>query len=93
VVRVSGVDSMLGLVGEPPKEIELSYTLVASLQRVISLFNPHHLGIVPYCFKCRTPVDWFSPFKDRAIFICPVCKCQWKQSENWDKEKEQHATK
>ena len=93
MVRVSGIDSMLGLVGEPPKEIELSYALVATLQRAISLCNPHHLGIVPYCFKCRTPVDWFSPFENSVIFICPVCKRQWKQDDDWDKEKEQHGTK
>ncbi len=74
---IPGVDTIQGLVGEPPPEIPLSDGLVKQLKALIPVWNNSFIAIIPYCFKCKVPLDWHIPPDDGELFTCPTCGRDW----------------
>ena len=83
---IKGEDTMQGLVGEPPKKIILPYNLVTAEDLLRPKWNGHFIAIVPYCFKCKVPLNWHTPPDGNALFDCPKCKRKWIKDKNWGRE-------
>ncbi len=74
---IAGVDTIQGLVGEPPRKIRISKDIIRTAEKVRGVWNRNHLAFIPYCFKCRVAVNWVQPPEDGVIFRCPNCKREW----------------
>ena len=90
MVLVAGVDTIVGLVGEPPPEIEVDCKTMTTQQLLLQQWNGYFIAILPYCFKCKVPLAWhFAPREEGyedEIFTCPDCGRVWVQDKEW-KEK------
>ncbi len=76
--EVKGVDTILGLVGEPPQNIQIGEKVIAVCRSLIRVLNEHYLAFLPYCFKCREPVNWMIPATEEGVmFKCPTCGRTW----------------
>ena len=87
---VPGIETIRGLVGEPPAEIEVAYKTMLSQQRLLQQWNTHYIAIVPYCFKCKVPLAWHMAPREAGaedeLFTCPNCGRVWVEDKEW-KEK------
>ena len=83
-----GIETIRGLVGEPPKEIKVPYKLLHDQQILLQEWNTLFIAIIPYCYKCRTALVWHEGPDDSTRFDCPVCHRKWVKENDWDKEKE-----
>lgn len=75
--EITGIDTIHGLVGEPPREIIISKKVVESGTSLMRVWNSLFLAFLPYCFKCKAPLNWYSPPTD-YIFHCPSCGRKWR---------------
>jgi len=78
--EVKGVDTILGLVGEPPSNISIEEKVIAVCRSLIRVLNEHYLAFLPYCFKCKVALDWHIPSDDDEQFTCPSCGRVWVRS-------------
>ena len=77
--EIVGVDTIRGLVGSPPKEIEIDQELIKRGTKLMREWNPKFLAFIPYCFLCKEPLNWYSPPTEEGfIFRCPKCGRKWK---------------
>lgn len=75
---VPGVETIQGLVGQPPPEIPVEKGVRADQQRLLIRWNKVFIAIIPYCFKCKVPLVWhMPPGEDNEIFTCPTCGRVW----------------
>lgn len=82
--EIAGVDTILGLVGSPPKRIDLSYNVVKAGEKVRQAWNKKFIAFLPYCFACKEPLVWHSPpGEEHVLFHCPKCKREWVRDEEW----------
>ena len=83
---VEGLDTIRGLVGEPPKTISIPL----DLQRVASIaqsgWNAVHIAMLPFCFKCKEPLTWHTHPQGQILYHCPKCKRQWLKGKDWPKK-------
>lgn len=76
--EVKGIDTIGGLVGEPPMGIHLDRRIVEAQQRLMPLWSSNYIAIIPYCFKCKKPLVWHTaPREDNIMFHCPKCMRVW----------------
>jgi len=88
-MEYTGLETMVGLAGEPPKTISISYSIMHSEELLRQAWNTIYIAILPYCFKCKVPLVWHSPPDNNVLFHCPDCKRQWVKDKDWQaKEKE-----
>jgi len=80
-----GIETIMGLVGEPPAEIKIPYKLLKKQQLLLFEWNPLFLAIIPYCYKCKEPLVWHHKPDDGVIFHCPKCNRKWIQGDDWKK--------
>ena len=80
-----GLETIQGLVGEPPIEIKLPYKLLKKQQKLLFEWNPIYIAIIPYCFKCKEPLVWHHEPDDGVLFHCPKCNRKWIQDDSWKK--------
>ena len=80
---VPGVETIVGLVGEPPAEIELDRNDIRKQGILIRSFNKACIGIIPYCYKCKVPLVWHIPPDDNEMFTCPNCGRVWVLKEGY----------
>ena len=85
--RIPGLDTMVGLTGSPPMVSVIPYKVMHTEELLRQAWNTLHIAIIPYCFKCRTPLDWHSPPDGSKVFTCPKCNRQWMLGEDNDKTK------
>uniref|UniRef100_A0A6H1ZQT9 Uncharacterized protein n=1 Tax=viral metagenome TaxID=1070528 RepID=A0A6H1ZQT9_9ZZZZ len=83
-----GIDTIKGLVGEPPTEIKVPYKLLEKQQLLLFEWNPLFIAIIPYCFKCKEPLVWHHNPTDGVMFHCPKCNRRWIKGEGWEKTDE-----
>jgi len=83
VTTIKGLDTIAGLVGEPPPEIPVKYRTMCDQQVLISDWNASYIAIIPYCFKCKIPLDWYRPPSNDELFVCPNCGRVWVRGEGW----------
>ena len=78
-VEIKGIETIIGLVGSPPMEIKIDQKLIKSGTSLLEAWNSKHLAFIPYCFKCKEPLNWFNPPTEEGhIFRCPKCDRRWK---------------
>lgn len=75
--RVPGLDTILGLSGSPPKVNVIPYKIMKTQELLRQAWNAVHIAIIPYCYKCKTPLDWHSPPDGHKAFTCPTCGRIW----------------
>jgi len=88
MTKVRGIDTIQGLVGNPPKTIEVPYNVVYDAEINRQRWNNIYLAMIPYCFKCKEPLVWHIGGADRVLFHCPKCKRRWVKSKNWRRDHE-----
>lgn len=84
--KVNGVDAIVGSVGPLPRKVGLEFLLVGKQQLLMNHWNHRHIAIIPYCIKCKVPLDWITERShgDDRIFECPKCGVVWiKEGEEW----------
>lgn len=82
-----GLETIKGLAGEPPMKAKIPYKLLKKQQMLLFEWNPFHIAIIPYCYKCKEPLTWHHEPSD-TIFHCPKCNREWIKDDSWDKGKE-----
>lgn len=80
---VPGVDTIQGLVGEPPPEIPVEFKTMAKQQALLREWNGLFVAILPYCFKCKMPLVWHIPSDNDELFTCPSCGRVWVKDKAW----------
>ena len=86
--EVDGVDTIVSLATNPPQKIELAFDLVYTEELLRSDWNASYIAILPFCFKCKTPLVWHRNTKSGVLFHCPLCKRQWVQNNSWKEDKQ-----
>jgi len=71
-----GIDTITGLVGNPPNSIQIPKKILKEGTSLLREWNTYYLAFLPYCFKCREPVDW-AQNQEGVVFICPKCDRKW----------------
>ena len=71
---IPGVDTISNLVGSPPMKISIPYEVMHTEELLRQAWNALHIAIIPYCYKCKTPLVWHSPPDKHTAFNCPSCK-------------------
>lgn len=82
--EVNGVDTIVGLSGEPPREIPIPHKLLETQQMLIQSWNASYAAVLPFCFKCKVPLVYHTNPKN-VLFHCPVCQRKWIKGEGWNK--------
>jgi len=81
--EVPGLETIRGLVGEPPKRIKIPHKIMRSEEMLRREWNEMYIAIIPYCFKCQEPLVWHTPPDNKVLFHCPKCKREWIKGEGW----------
>ena len=78
---VAGIDTIVGLAGQPPAEIELDYDTVKKQQVLFSQWNGCFIALIPFCFKCKVALAWHTAPREEGheneMFTCPNCGRVW----------------
>ena len=75
---VPGIETIRGLIGEPPMRIEIPFKLLKSEELTRQRWNPCYVAVIFFCFKCREPLVWHRPPRDDdTVFHCPKCNTRW----------------
>ena len=81
---VKGLDTIRNLVGQPPEIISIDKKELTKAQLAIISMNPSFIALIPFCYKCKEPLDWIvEESTDGRIFICPKCGREWIKGEGW----------
>lgn len=80
---VPGVETIRGLVGEPPMRIEIPFKLQKSEEMARQEWNHCHIAIILYCYKCKKPLVWHTYPQDEILYHCPECKREWTRGQDW----------
>lgn len=88
---VRGLDTIRGLVGEPPREIPIDRETLSEQQVIMQDWNHSFIAIVLYCYKCKAPLTWHTPPEEEILFDCPNCGRRWVKGVDWPYSKAQKA--
>jgi len=80
VSEIKGIDTIRGLAGSPPVEIEVEPKLLKEGTLLMRDWNSKFLAFLPYCYSCKEPLNWYSPPEGEYVFRCPKCDRKWKVS-------------
>ena len=83
--RIPGIDTIGGLAGSPPMVSVVPYKIMHTEELLRQAWNAVNIAIIPYCYKCKVPLDWHSPHDNNKVFTCPSCNRQWVLGEKDDK--------
>ena len=75
--EIKGVDTIQGLAGEPPKNIYIEKAILETGTRYMQILNAKYMAFVPYCYKCKEPLNWIVPPDEDIVFRCPRCDRTW----------------
>ena len=88
MTEVPGLETIRGLVGEPPRVVQIPYDLIRTEEIARQGWNSIYIAIIPYCYKCKEPLVWHSPPReDTVLFHCPKCQRKWIEGKDWKKKK------
>ena len=73
---IKGIDTIAGLVGNPPDTIQIPKKILVKGTKLLEEWNSYYLAFIPYCFKCKDPLDW-AQNQEGVVFICPKCNRKW----------------
>ena len=83
-MRINGVDSIVA--ADCPKLdsiVEVSKDVISIGDRLLLLWNLVGMSFIPYCSKCATSLDWYSPPDGDKIFECRICGRVWIMDNEW----------
>lgn len=81
---IDGISTICGLVGEPARTIDISFKDLKGTQIAMVDMNHRYIALVPYCFKCKSPLHWVrGPKSEQRIFVCKSCNRVWTKGEGW----------
>jgi len=87
MTHIPGLETIRGLVGEPPAEIKVPYKLMRTEHTCQQGWNACHIAVIPYCYKCKHPLIWHQPPHEEGhgdeLFTCPNCGRVWVRGEGW----------
>jgi len=94
---VPGLETIRGLVGEPPIEIPINKKTMGTQQKLMEAWNTAFIAVIPYCYRCKVPLAWHQPPYEKGhedeLFTCPSCGRVWVRGEGWnDKTKKDTKT-
>ena len=97
MTRIPGLETIMGLAGEPPPEIAIDRKTIIAQQKLVQIWNSAYIAIIPYCFKCKAPLVWHQAPREEGheneMFTCPNCNRVWILKEGqYDKVKENTKT-
>lgn len=75
--RVPGLDTIRGLVGSPSMVSVVPRNIMEAEELLRQAWNAINIAIIPYCYKCKTPLDWHVPPDEYKVFTCPNCNRKW----------------
>lgn len=78
-----GLNTIMGLVGDPPMENDLSYDTVRMAEGLKQVWNSRHIAFIPYCMKCKEPLVWVN--YHTTLFKCSKCNRIWVKDKEWIK--------
>jgi len=82
---ILGVETIRGLVGEPPKRIEIPLELQKSENISVQTWNAYYIAIILYCYKCKEPLIWHTYPREDVLYHCPKCQREWVKDSKWSK--------
>ena len=82
--EINGLDTIMGLVGEPPKKMRIPFKMLYEQEVLRQDWNALNVAIVPFCFKCKEPLVWHKN-PNSTLFHCPRCKRKWAKGRGWSK--------
>ncbi|KKN19272.1 hypothetical protein LCGC14_0947370 [marine sediment metagenome] len=93
---IAGIDTIIGLVGEPPERISFEYDSMKAGDKLRQIWNNKFIAFIPYCFACKVPLVWHTPpGKDNVLFHCYKCAREWVMDDTWatrvDKERKKNG--
>jgi len=92
-MEIPGLDTIMGLVGDPPMEIKVSYDTIKIAEGLRQVWNKSHIAFIPYCMKCKEPLVWISPPANGVLFKCPKCDRKWIKDKKWIKDEQKERTR
>lgn len=75
-MKVNGINTIMGLTGEPPAIIEIPKDMMVEAQSLLQWWNEYYMAFIPYCYKCRLPLTWYIDEGQNA-FECENCGRIW----------------
>jgi hypothetical protein len=90
---VDGLDTIRNLVGEPPREIPISKDTMTRQQLLMQDWNHSSIAIIPFCYKCKTPLVWHTPPDTDVLFNCHQCSRTWAKGYEWEGSKRNESLK
>ncbi|KKM03937.1 hypothetical protein LCGC14_1769390 [marine sediment metagenome] len=76
--KIKGLDTILGLAGIPPENIEVDRKMLDAGTSLMRVWNVKFLAFLPLCFKCKEILDWWIPPTDDGVALeCPKCRRTW----------------
>ena len=75
--KIPGIDTIRGLAGLPPMLNIIPYKTMEDGTILQLAWNIAYIAFIPYCFKCKVPLDWHLPPDNGKVFSCPNCNRQW----------------
>ena len=82
--EIQGIDTIRGLVGNPPKRISVSYDTIKVAEGLRQVWNSKYMAFLPYCFPCKEPLVWHNPpGRDNVLFHCSKCRRKWTKDKAW----------
>jgi len=88
---IPGLDTIRGLVGNPPMEIPVNRETMSEQQVLMQDWNACYIAVLPFCFKCKQPLTWHTPPEDEVLFDCLGCGRKWVKGSDWLNSKRQIA--
>jgi len=85
--RIPGIDTIRGLAGSPPMVNVIPCKVMEVGESLRQIWNSIYIAFIPYCFKCKVPLDWHNPPEGNKVFTCPNCNRQWVLGVKDDKTK------
>ncbi len=80
---IKGLDTIRNLVGNPPQEIPVSRETMTEQQVLMQDWNTSYIAIIPFCYRCKEPLNWHTPPETDILFDCPKCGRIWVKGYNW----------
>lgn len=82
-MEVPGIETIMGLAGEPPQVIEIPYKLEKKQSLMVTEWNPIFIAVILYCYKCKEILIWHTYPQGKILYHCPKCGRQWVKGADW----------
>lgn len=82
--RMPGLDTLQSNNITLPEEIHVTFALMSTAETLKQVLNAKGMGFIPYCLRCRVPLDWIR--SSEVLFECPTCHTKWIKDVTWKEQ-------